>query len=107
MNVFAIFLNDFWRGVQVQGLQFAIEQRSSFKQRLLGHQSPHPAAAATLCVLNPFDADLHKRLLAGLDPPVEQVGTTPQVNLHRLCRSFLQLPSHSSQIKHMVFAYQR
>ena len=81
MIVFAILilLNDLWRGVQVQGLQSAIQQMSPFKQRLQNHHSPHPAAAATLCVLDPFDADLHKRLLAGLDPPVEQVAIMPPI----------------------------
>ena len=75
----SIFLNNLWHGVQVQGLQSAIEQMSPFRQRLQGHPSPRPAADATLCVLDPFNADLHKRLLAGLDPPVEQVGPVPLI----------------------------
>ena len=35
-------------------------------------------------MMDPFDPDLHKSLLAGLDPPVEQVGTMPPFILHGL-----------------------
>lgn len=39
-------------------------------------------------MLDPFDPDLHRSLLAGLDPPVEQVGTMPLFILYIFCRSF-------------------
>ena len=46
---------------------------SPFRQRLQGIQTPEVVVTADPCVINPFSASLHSSLLAGLEPPLEQV----------------------------------
>ena len=46
---------------------------SPFRQRLQGIQTTEVVVIADQCVIDPFSAALHSSLLAGLEPPLEQV----------------------------------
>lgn len=50
-----------------------MERMSPFRQRHQSIQGLQAPAVDTPFVVDPFDPDLHKSLLAGLDPPLEQV----------------------------------
>ena len=65
--------------IQVQGLNAAMECMSPFKQQPHIGLRPGDPATAALCLLAPFEPGLHKALLAGLQPPLEQVGALIQV----------------------------
>lgn len=59
--------------LQVQGLDAAMQHMSPFRQRPQSIQPVHAVATVDQHVIDPFDASLHSSLLAGLDPPLEQV----------------------------------
>ncbi len=59
--------------LQVQGLDAAMQHMSPFRQRPQSIQTLHAMAAVDQHVIDPFNASLHSSLLAGLEPPLEQV----------------------------------
>lgn len=68
--------------LQVQGLDAAMQHMSPFRQRPQSIQTVHAVATADQHVIDPFNASLHSSLLAGLEPPLEQV---PLLQLSTRC----------------------
>ena len=86
--------------LQVQGLDAAMQHMSPFRQRPQSIQAVHAVATVDQHVIDPFNASLHSSLLAGLEPPLEQVPllqpSTRRCLSSNLCCSALHPPSSHS-----------
>jgi hypothetical protein len=85
--------------LQIQGLDAAMQHMSPFRQRPQSIQTVHAVATVDQHVIDPFNASLHSSLLAGLDPPLEQVPLlqhSARYSNRNLCCSTLHAPSCSA-----------
>lgn len=81
--------------LQIQGLDAAMQHMSPFRQRPQSIQTVHAVAAVDQHVIDPFNASLHSSLLAGLEPPLEQVPYLQPCTRRRLSSNLSCSTSHA------------